>query len=128
MYYTFHVLSTLRTLRDDRELHIHPNSVLYGEKPPKWYATLNPYGFLFFCKYVFTYDSGFLVLRGTRFCAESSLMKPNGFYTWTFILLRMNVRRSRVRFLSSFQCEVKQIDDKDTKGANISGADRNITA
>lgn len=25
-----------RTLRDDRELHIHPNSVLYGEKPPKW--------------------------------------------------------------------------------------------
>lgn len=25
-----------RTLRDDRELHIHPNSVLYAEKPPKW--------------------------------------------------------------------------------------------
>lgn len=28
--------SSCRTLRDDRELHIHPNSVLYGEKPPKW--------------------------------------------------------------------------------------------
>lgn len=25
-----------RTLRDDLELHIHPSSVLYGEKPPKW--------------------------------------------------------------------------------------------
>lgn len=31
-----HSFSFARTLRDDRELHIHPNSVLYGEKPPKW--------------------------------------------------------------------------------------------
>ncbi|XP_077439594.1 putative ATP-dependent RNA helicase DHX35 isoform X1 [Vanacampus margaritifer] len=31
-----HHSGSYRTLRDDRELHIHPNSVLYGEKPPKW--------------------------------------------------------------------------------------------
>ncbi|XP_076875098.1 putative ATP-dependent RNA helicase DHX35 isoform X2 [Brachyhypopomus gauderio] len=30
-----HHSGSYRTLRDDRELHIHPNSVLYGEKPPK---------------------------------------------------------------------------------------------
>lgn len=30
------LLLSVRTLRDDRELHIHPNSVLFGEKPPKW--------------------------------------------------------------------------------------------
>ncbi|KAI4884892.1 hypothetical protein NFI96_013074 [Prochilodus magdalenae] len=34
-----HHSGSYRTLRDDRELHIHPNSVLYGEKPPKWYKT-----------------------------------------------------------------------------------------
>lgn len=34
--YTLTVFCSSRTLRDDRELHIHPNSVLYGEKPPKW--------------------------------------------------------------------------------------------
>lgn len=32
----FALSCSCRTLRDDRELHIHPNSVLYGEKPPKW--------------------------------------------------------------------------------------------
>ncbi|XP_047439691.1 probable ATP-dependent RNA helicase DHX35 [Mugil cephalus] len=31
-----HHSGSYRTLRDDRELHIHPNSVLFGEKPPKW--------------------------------------------------------------------------------------------
>uniref|UniRef100_A0A8B9JTX8 RNA helicase n=1 Tax=Astyanax mexicanus TaxID=7994 RepID=A0A8B9JTX8_ASTMX len=31
-----HHSGSYRTLRDDRELHIHPNSVLYGEKPQKW--------------------------------------------------------------------------------------------
>uniref|UniRef100_A0A8C5CLJ4 DEAH-box helicase 35 n=1 Tax=Gadus morhua TaxID=8049 RepID=A0A8C5CLJ4_GADMO len=31
-----HHSGSYRTLRDDRELHIHPSSVLYGEKPPKW--------------------------------------------------------------------------------------------
>uniref|UniRef100_A0A3B5KEU0 RNA helicase n=1 Tax=Takifugu rubripes TaxID=31033 RepID=A0A3B5KEU0_TAKRU len=31
-----HHSGSYRTLRDDRELHIHPNSVLYAEKPPKW--------------------------------------------------------------------------------------------
>ncbi|KAK2109990.1 hypothetical protein P7K49_009736 [Saguinus oedipus] len=25
-----------RTIRDDHELHIHPASVLYAEKPPRW--------------------------------------------------------------------------------------------
>lgn len=36
---TWHALEFIcptSTLRDDRELHIHPNSVLFGEKPPKW--------------------------------------------------------------------------------------------
>lgn len=31
-----HHSGSYRTLRDDRELHIHPNSVLFGEKPTKW--------------------------------------------------------------------------------------------
>ncbi|XP_016332269.1 probable ATP-dependent RNA helicase DHX35 [Sinocyclocheilus anshuiensis] len=31
-----HHSGSYRTLRDDRELFIHPDSVLYGEKPPKW--------------------------------------------------------------------------------------------
>lgn len=31
-----HHSGSYRTLRDDRELYIHPDSVLYGEKPPKW--------------------------------------------------------------------------------------------
>ncbi|MBN3311408.1 DHX35 helicase, partial [Atractosteus spatula] len=31
-----HHSGSYRTLRDDRELHIHPTSVLYAEKPPKW--------------------------------------------------------------------------------------------
>lgn len=33
---TLELICSTRTLRDDRELHIHPNSVLFGEKPPKW--------------------------------------------------------------------------------------------
>ncbi|XP_036899956.1 probable ATP-dependent RNA helicase DHX35 isoform X2 [Sturnira hondurensis] len=32
----FHSTGAYRTLRDDHELHIHPASVLYGEKPPRW--------------------------------------------------------------------------------------------
>ncbi|MBN3279122.1 DHX35 helicase, partial [Polyodon spathula] len=31
-----HHSGAYRTLRDDHELHIHPTSVLYAEKPPKW--------------------------------------------------------------------------------------------
>ncbi|XP_028667591.1 probable ATP-dependent RNA helicase DHX35 isoform X2 [Erpetoichthys calabaricus] len=31
-----HYTGTYRTLRDDHELHIHPTSVLYVERPPKW--------------------------------------------------------------------------------------------
>ncbi|XP_039590993.1 probable ATP-dependent RNA helicase DHX35 isoform X2 [Polypterus senegalus] len=31
-----HFTGTYRTLHDDHELHIHPTSVLYAEKPPKW--------------------------------------------------------------------------------------------
>ncbi|XP_043946393.1 probable ATP-dependent RNA helicase DHX35 [Protopterus annectens] len=31
-----HYTGSYRTLRDDYELHIHPSSVLYGEKPPEW--------------------------------------------------------------------------------------------
>ncbi|XP_058143069.1 probable ATP-dependent RNA helicase DHX35 isoform X2 [Dasypus novemcinctus] len=32
----FHSTGTYRTIRDDHELHIHPASVLYAEKPPRW--------------------------------------------------------------------------------------------
>lgn len=35
-WHTLVFICPARTLRDDRELHIHPNSVLFGEKPPKW--------------------------------------------------------------------------------------------
>ncbi|XP_064420527.1 probable ATP-dependent RNA helicase DHX35 [Latimeria chalumnae] len=31
-----HYTGSYRTIRDDHELHIHPTSVLYGEKPPQW--------------------------------------------------------------------------------------------
>uniref|UniRef100_A0A4W3JJF1 Probable ATP-dependent RNA helicase DHX35 n=2 Tax=Callorhinchus milii TaxID=7868 RepID=A0A4W3JJF1_CALMI len=31
-----HYTGAYRTIRDDYELHIHPTSVLYGEKEPKW--------------------------------------------------------------------------------------------
>ena len=34
-HYSF-IICFARTLRDDRELQIHPSSVLFGEKPPKW--------------------------------------------------------------------------------------------
>ncbi|XP_052579892.1 probable ATP-dependent RNA helicase DHX35 isoform X2 [Peromyscus californicus insignis] len=32
----FHSSGAYRTIRDDHELHIHPASVLYAEKPPRW--------------------------------------------------------------------------------------------
>ncbi|XP_043458314.1 probable ATP-dependent RNA helicase DHX35 isoform X2 [Prionailurus bengalensis] len=32
----FHSTGAYRTIRDDHELHIHPASVLYAEKPPRW--------------------------------------------------------------------------------------------
>ncbi|XP_047627052.1 probable ATP-dependent RNA helicase DHX35 isoform X1 [Phacochoerus africanus] len=32
----FHSTGVYRTIRDDHELHIHPASVLYAEKPPRW--------------------------------------------------------------------------------------------
>ncbi|XP_037666960.1 probable ATP-dependent RNA helicase DHX35 isoform X2 [Choloepus didactylus] len=32
----FHSTGSYRTIRDDHELHIHPASVLYAEKPPRW--------------------------------------------------------------------------------------------
>ncbi|XP_053527263.1 probable ATP-dependent RNA helicase DHX35 [Artibeus jamaicensis] len=32
----FHSTGAYRTVRDDHELHIHPASVLYAEKPPRW--------------------------------------------------------------------------------------------
>ncbi|XP_048406335.1 probable ATP-dependent RNA helicase DHX35 [Stegostoma tigrinum] len=32
----FHYSGFYRTIRDDYELHIHPTSVLYGEKEPQW--------------------------------------------------------------------------------------------
>ncbi|NXB80271.1 DHX35 helicase, partial [Donacobius atricapilla] len=32
----FHSTGAYRTIRDDHELHIHPSSVLYAEKPPRW--------------------------------------------------------------------------------------------
>uniref|UniRef100_A0A7M4F132 RNA helicase n=1 Tax=Crocodylus porosus TaxID=8502 RepID=A0A7M4F132_CROPO len=32
----FHSTGAYRTIRDDHELHIHPTSVLYAEKPPRW--------------------------------------------------------------------------------------------
>ncbi|XP_027801121.2 probable ATP-dependent RNA helicase DHX35 isoform X1 [Marmota flaviventris] len=32
----FHSTGAYRTIRDDHELHIHPVSVLYAEKPPRW--------------------------------------------------------------------------------------------
>eukprot|EP00058_Branchiostoma_floridae_P019398 XP_002604888.1 hypothetical protein BRAFLDRAFT_264370 [Branchiostoma floridae] len=32
----FHPTGVYRTVRDDHELHIHPNSCLYREKPPGW--------------------------------------------------------------------------------------------
>ncbi|XP_031228456.1 probable ATP-dependent RNA helicase DHX35 isoform X1 [Mastomys coucha] len=32
----FHSTGAYRTIRDDHELHIHPASVLYSEKPPRW--------------------------------------------------------------------------------------------
>ncbi|XP_025033358.1 probable ATP-dependent RNA helicase DHX35 isoform X1 [Python bivittatus] len=32
----FHSTGSYRTIRDDHELHIHPTSVLYAEKPPRW--------------------------------------------------------------------------------------------
>ncbi|XP_021102532.1 probable ATP-dependent RNA helicase DHX35 isoform X2 [Heterocephalus glaber] len=32
----FHSTGAYRTIRDDHELHIHPASVLYTEKPPRW--------------------------------------------------------------------------------------------
>ncbi|XP_061297454.1 probable ATP-dependent RNA helicase DHX35 isoform X3 [Pezoporus flaviventris] len=32
----FHSTGAYRTIRDDQELHIHPTSVLYAEKPPRW--------------------------------------------------------------------------------------------
>nr|XP_010589984.1 probable ATP-dependent RNA helicase DHX35 [Loxodonta africana] len=32
----FHSTGAYRTTRDDHELHIHPASVLYAEKPPRW--------------------------------------------------------------------------------------------
>ncbi|XP_062897219.1 probable ATP-dependent RNA helicase DHX35 [Mobula hypostoma] len=32
----FHYNGFYRTIRDDYELHIHPTSVLYGEKEPQW--------------------------------------------------------------------------------------------
>ncbi|XP_043351663.1 probable ATP-dependent RNA helicase DHX35 isoform X5 [Dermochelys coriacea] len=31
-----HSTGAYRTIRDDQELHIHPTSVLYAEKPPRW--------------------------------------------------------------------------------------------
>ncbi|OXB52549.1 UNVERIFIED_CONTAM: hypothetical protein H355_005658, partial [Colinus virginianus] len=31
----FHSTGAYRTIRDDHELHIHPTSVLYAEKPPR---------------------------------------------------------------------------------------------
>ncbi|KAM8774926.1 putative ATP-dependent RNA helicase DHX35 [Rhynchonycteris naso] len=31
-----HSTGAYRTIRDDHELHIHPASVLYAEKPPRW--------------------------------------------------------------------------------------------
>nr|XP_045013680.1 probable ATP-dependent RNA helicase DHX35 isoform X1 [Jaculus jaculus] len=31
-----HSTGAYRTIRDDHELHIHPGSVLYAEKPPRW--------------------------------------------------------------------------------------------
>ncbi|KAG8131811.1 hypothetical protein E2320_009714 [Naja naja] len=32
----FHSTGCYRTIRDDHELYIHPTSVLYAEKPPRW--------------------------------------------------------------------------------------------
>ncbi|XP_026520850.1 probable ATP-dependent RNA helicase DHX35 isoform X3 [Notechis scutatus] len=32
----FHSTGCFRTIRDDHELYIHPTSVLYAEKPPRW--------------------------------------------------------------------------------------------
>ena len=31
-----HASGGYRTIRDNHELHIHPTSVLYTEKPPQW--------------------------------------------------------------------------------------------
>ena len=33
-----HPSGVYRTVRNDHELHIHPSSVLYAEKPPAWYG------------------------------------------------------------------------------------------
>lgn len=33
-----HPSGTYRTVRDEHELHIHPSSVLYTEKPPQWFV------------------------------------------------------------------------------------------
>ena len=34
-----HPSGSYRTVRNDHELHIHPASVLYAEKPPPWYVS-----------------------------------------------------------------------------------------
>ncbi|KAK3519482.1 hypothetical protein QTP70_031671 [Hemibagrus guttatus] len=77
-----HHSGSYRTLRDDRELHIHPNSVLYGEKPQKWYFLVVFNEVVqtsrYYMRDVTAVESSWLVELAPHFYKQATMERING--------------------------------------------------